>query len=44
MVTAAIGDRIDFQRINTFQTSVAVQAVVVPVFEQIYRDHIQPNL
>ena len=44
MVTAAIGDRIDFQRINTFQTSVAVQAVIVPVFEQLYRDHIQPNL
>jgi chromosome partitioning protein len=44
IVTASIGDRIDFQRINTFQTPVAVQAVIVPVFEQIYRDHIQPNL
>jgi len=44
MVTAAIGDRIDFQRINTFQMPVAVQAVIVPVFEQLYRDHIQPNL
>jgi len=44
MVTAAIGDRIDFQRINTFQMSVAVQAVIVPVFEKLYRDHIQPNL
>jgi len=44
MVTTAIADRIDFQRINTFQTSVAVQAVIVPVFEQLYRDHIQPHL
>jgi len=44
LVTAAIGDRVDFQRINTFQTSIAVQAVIVPVFEQLYRDHIQPNL
>lgn len=43
-VTAAIGDRVDFQRINTFQTSIAVQAVIVPVFEQLYREHIQPNL
>lgn len=43
-VTAAIADRIDFQRINTFQTPVAVQAVIVPVFEQIYREHIEPNL
>ncbi len=44
MVTAAISDRIDFQRIDTFQTPVAVQAVIVPVFEQIYREHIEPNL
>jgi len=44
LVTAAIGDRVDFQRINTFQTSIAVQAVIVPVFEQLYREHIQPNL
>lgn len=44
MVTAVISDRIDFQRINTFQTSVAVQGVIVPVFEQIYREHIEPNL
>lgn len=43
-VTQVIGDRIDFQRINTFQTPVAVHAVIVPVFEQIFRDHIQPKL
>jgi chromosome partitioning protein len=43
-VTGPIGDRIDFQRINTFQTPIAVQAVIVPVFEQIYRDYIQPHL
>jgi len=43
-VTAPIGDRIDFQRINTFQTPIAVQAVIVPVFEQIYLDYIQPHL
>jgi chromosome partitioning protein len=44
VVTKPIGDRIDFQRINTFQTPVAVQAVIVPVFEQIYQDFILPNL
>jgi chromosome partitioning protein len=43
-VTQAISDRIDFQRINTFHNSIAVQAVIVPVFEQIFRDHIQPKL
>lgn len=43
-VTGPIGDRIDFQRINTFQTPIAVQAVIAPVFEQIYLDYIQPHL
>ncbi len=44
IVTTAIADRIDFQRTNTFQTPLAVQAVIVPVFEQIFQDYIQPNL
>jgi chromosome partitioning protein len=43
-VTEAIGDRIDFQRTNTFQTPVAIQAVIVPVFEPIFREYIKPKL
>jgi len=44
IVTPAIADRIDFQRVNTFLTPVAVQAAIVPVFGQIFTDHIQPYL
>jgi len=44
IVTSPIGDRIDFQRINTYQTPLAVQAVIMPVFEQIFCNHIQPNI
>ncbi len=44
IVTPAIADRIDFQRVNTFLTPVTVQAAIVPVFGQIFTDHIQPYL
>ena len=44
IVTSPIGDRIDFQRINTYQTPLAVQAVIMPVFEQIFCNHIQPKI
>ena len=44
LVTAPIADRIDFQRTNTFQTPLNVQAIVVPVFELLYRNYIQPKL
>ena len=44
VVTAQIADRIDFQRINTFQTPIVVQAVIVPVFEKIYENYIHPYL
>jgi len=44
LVTAAIPDRIDFQRANTFQTPLAVHASIVPVFGQIFQDYIQPYL
>jgi len=44
MVTEAIADRVDFQRVSTFQTPIAVQAAVVPVFRQIFEDFIEPCL
>lgn len=44
IVMDAIADRVDFQRVNTFQTPIAVQAAVVPVFRKIYDEFIQPNL
>ena len=43
-VTQAIADRIDFQRANTFQTPLAVHAAIVPVFSQLFQEHIQPKL
>lgn len=43
-VTAAIPDRIDFQRANTFQTPLAVHAAILPVFSQIFQDYIQSYL
>ncbi|MBS1526123.1 MAG: ParA family protein [Bacteroidetes bacterium] len=41
LVMAAIPDRIDFQRTNTFQTPVAIQAILVPVFEPLYDNFIK---
>jgi chromosome partitioning protein len=43
-VTEAIADRIDFQRTNTFQTSINVQALLLPVFDRVFKDFIQPYL
>jgi chromosome partitioning protein len=40
-VTQAIPDRIDFQRANTFQTPDAVNPLLLPVFDHIYKKHIQ---
>ena len=43
-VTEAIADRIDFQRTNTFQTPVNVQALLLPVFDRLFKNFIQPYL
>lgn len=43
-VTAVVADRIDFQRVGTFQTPIAVQAAIVPVFRHIYDEFIQRYL
>lgn len=43
-VTAAIPDRIDFQRTNTFQTPLNVQAILLPVFDRLFQDFIQTLL
>jgi chromosome partitioning protein len=42
-VTAAIPDRIDFQRANTYQTPDAVSPILLPVFDHIYKKYIQQN-
>jgi chromosome partitioning protein len=42
-VTAAIPDRIDFQRVNTFGTPLTVYPLLIPVFEKIFKDHIKKN-
>jgi chromosome partitioning protein len=44
LVTAAIPDRIDFQRTNTFQTPLTVQALLLPVFDRVFKEFIQPYL
>lgn len=44
VVTSIIPDRIDFQRVSTFQTPLAVHSVVAPVFHFIYQEFIQPKL
>jgi chromosome partitioning protein len=43
-VTEAIADRIDFQRTNTLQTPINVQALLLPVFDRVFREFIQPYL
>jgi chromosome partitioning protein len=42
-LTAALPDRIDFQRTNTFMTPLNVIPVVLPVFNQVY-EKIKTNL
>jgi chromosome partitioning protein len=39
-ITAAIPDRIDFQRITTFQTPLSLYGVITPVFEQVFADRL----
>ncbi|QEC74616.1 ParA family protein [Mucilaginibacter ginsenosidivorax] len=39
-ITAAIPDRIDFQRITTFQTPLSLYGVITPVFEEIFADRL----
>lgn len=39
-ITAAIPDRIDFQRITTFQTPLSLYSVITPVFEEIFADRL----
>lgn len=43
-VMPVIPDRIDFQRVSTFQTPLAVHSVVKPVFDSIYKQFIEPRL
>jgi chromosome partitioning protein len=40
IVTDILPDRVDFQRINTFQTPISLYPVIIPVFEKIYADHL----
>ncbi|SDH29849.1 ParA family protein [Mucilaginibacter gossypii] len=39
-LTTAIPDRIDFQRISTFHTPLSLDAVINPVFEEIFADRL----
>lgn len=41
VVTQALPDRIDFQRVNTFQIPISVYPVILPVFDKIFKDHIK---
>ena len=40
VLTAAISDRVDFQRTSTFQTPLVLYPIILPVFEKIYESHI----
>ncbi|MGN7986499.1 MULTISPECIES: ParA family protein [Pedobacter] len=40
-ITPVISDRVDFQRTDTFQTPLSLYPVILPVFDQIYSDHIE---
>lgn len=43
-ISQAMPDRIDFQRINTFQTPLSVYPIIIPVFEKIIEKYIDaPN-
>lgn len=39
-ITAVIPDRIDFQRITTFQTPLSLDGIITPVFEEIFADRL----
>lgn len=39
-ITEILPDRVDFQRINTFQTPISLYPVIIPVFEKIYADYL----
>lgn len=41
-ISQAIPDRVDFQRINTFQTPLSVYPLIIPVFEKIIEKYIAP--
>ena len=40
IITASIPDRIDFQRITTFQTPISLNGVITPIFEEIFADRL----
>jgi len=39
-ITSAIPDRIDFQRITTYQTPLSLYPVITPIFEEIFADRL----
>jgi chromosome partitioning protein len=39
-ISAPIPDRIDFQRITTFQTPLSLDGVITPIFEEIFADRL----
>lgn len=41
-VTGSISERIDFQRITTFDIPTSIIGVIEPVFESIYNEYIEP--
>lgn len=43
LITPPLPDRIDFQRVNTFMTPLAVAPLVIPVFELVY-EKVRENL
>jgi len=42
-LSAGISDRIDFQRVNTFQTPLVVFPIILPVMEKIYERYLQQD-
>lgn len=40
-ISAAIADRIDFQRTNTFQTPLMIFPLILPVFEKVYERYLE---
>jgi chromosome partitioning protein len=39
-ISTILPDRVDFQRVNTFQTPLSLLQLIVPVFEPIYNEYI----
>lgn len=39
-ISSALPDRIDFQRITTFQTPLSLYGIITPVFEEIFADRL----